>query len=131
MTKPTADQIRAYIDRSLVLHAKHPPTIQWDEGHEGGFRELKRFADGPQPEPRSEDEVETARNARMLSQRASPLVPRRWSKSMKPAGLSPTNRLLIPNTPSTSWPRIFSTKPSPTFAYATTRSWKRGRNFSR
>jgi hypothetical protein len=59
MTKPTADQIRNYIDSTVESYASHALTIQWDEGHEGAFRELKRFADGP-PAPASEVDIDAA-----------------------------------------------------------------------
>jgi hypothetical protein len=45
MPKPTADDIRAYIDRALEAWKKEPPTDPYEEGHEAAFRELKEYAD--------------------------------------------------------------------------------------
>jgi hypothetical protein len=49
MTKPTADDIRDYIDRTLEAWKKKPPAApdrNYEEGHEAAFRELKAYADG-------------------------------------------------------------------------------------
>ena len=48
MTKPTADDIRAYIDRALEAWKKEPasdPDQNYEEGHAAAFRELKSHAD--------------------------------------------------------------------------------------